>query len=138
MRKCGKCGQTDHYRSTCKQNSAKKPAKKAKKGRKCGKCGQTGHNSRTCSNQEKEIVKPEPVEVEKPKKKKVLICSLCKEDEHTAKNCPYKPVPEGTKLGPTRMECGHFSWWLTKNKECKVCESSIKRKRERRKERKTE
>ena len=73
MRKCGKCGQTGHYRSTCKQNSAKKPAKKAKKGRKCGKCGQTGHNSRTCSNQEKEIVKPEPVEVEKPKKKKVLM-----------------------------------------------------------------
>tara|TARA_R110002073_G_scaffold68184_2_gene169425 strand:+ start:555 stop:890 length:336 start_codon:yes stop_codon:yes gene_type:complete len=101
--------------------------------RKCGNCGETGHNRRTCTQlevieevEEDGYLEEEEVVVEKPKKKKkVLKCADCgEEDDHTAKDCPYKPLPEGADIGPKLMECGHFSWWL-KDGECELCSRAI-------------
>ena len=96
--------------------------------RKCGYCGEPGHNRRTCPKlkADKEAELEEEVVVEKPKKKKkVLKCTDCGEEEdHTAKDCPYKPLPEGADIGPKLMECGHFSWWL-KDGECELCSRAI-------------
>ena len=106
--------------------------------RKCGNCGETGHNRRTCkSTTTKEpaaIIEEEDDGVEivcdenwNPikEKKKVVRCRSCGEkDDHTAKNCPYKPIPEGTDIGPKLMECGHFSWWH-RNGECELCTKAI-------------
>ena len=101
--------------------------------RRCGRCGETGHNRRTCPDPE-EIVEAEEeqeeeVVVEKPApKKKTIRCRLCSEkDDHTAKNCPYKPLPEGIMIGPTRMECGCWSWWQLEG-ECQLCTRAIFRK----------
>ena len=45
---------------------------------------------------------------QKPKKK-VQRCRACGEkDDHTAKNCPYKPIPADVQIGPTKLECGCF------------------------------
>ena len=135
MSMCGTCGQSGHNSRTCpdKKEKGSKPPVKIKKttGRTCGNCGEKGHNRRSCSKATKEEEEEEHIEITcdhnwQPKKeKKVVKCSLCGErDDHTAKNCPYQPLPEGTKLGPTLMECGHFSWW----KEKEVCtKCSVKR-----------
>ena len=101
--------------------------------RKCGNCGETGHNRRTCTQlevieevEEDGYLEEEEVVVIKPKKKKKVIkCSDCgEEDDHTAKNCPYKPIPEGADIGPKLMECGHFDWWL-EDGECVCCSRAI-------------
>lgn len=96
--------------------------------RKCGYCGKTGHNRRTCpklkADKEAELEAEVVVEAPKPKKK-VQRCRACGEkDDHTAKNCPYKPIPPGIQIGPTRLECGCFSWWL-RDGECERCSKSI-------------
>ena len=50
-----------------------------------------------------------------------MICRSCGEkDDHTAKNCPYKPDADDVELGPTFMECGHFTWW-NDDGECSRC-----------------
>ena len=91
--------------------------------RKCGHCGQPGHNRRTCAALHDEA--EEVVVVEKPKKKKkVSKCRDCGEVGHTAKKCPYKPLPEGADIGPKMMECGHWSWWH-RNGECELCTKAI-------------
>ena len=97
--------------------------------RKCGNCGEPGHNRRTCPEleviEEVEQEEEEVVVVEKPKKKRKQRCRSCgEEDDHTAKNCPYKPLPEGADIGPKKMECGHFSWWH-RNEECELCTKAI-------------
>ena len=133
MRKCGTCGLSGHNSRTCpdkKEKGSKPPVKKKKTtGRTCGNCGGKGHNRRSCSKATKE---EEHIEItcdhnwQPKKKKKVVKCSLCGEkDDHKAKNCPHKPLPEGTKVGPALMECGHFSWW----KENKVCTKCATRRR---------
>ena len=102
--------------------------------RKCGNCGEPGHNRRTCPTASKKkettIVEEEVSTAEvrcdsnwKPitTKKKVMICRSCGEkDDHTAKNCPYKPDAADVELGPTIMECGHFTWW-NDDGECSRC-----------------
>ena len=97
--------------------------------RKCGYCGKTGHNRRTCpklkADKEAELAAEEVVVVEKPKKKRKQRCRACgEEDDHTAKNCPYKPIPADADIGPKRMECGHWSWWK-QDGECTVCTKAI-------------
>ena len=97
--------------------------------RKCGYCGKTGHNRRTCpklkADKEAELAAEEVVVVEKPKKKRKQRCRACgEEDDHTAKNCPYKPVPADQDIGPKRLECGHWSWWHS-NGECQLCTKAI-------------
>ena len=96
--------------------------------RKCGYCGKTGHNRRTCPKlkADKKAELEAEVVVEKPKpKNKVQRCRACGEkDDHTAKNCPYKPLPAGTDVGPRRMECGCWSWWL-RDGECDLCSRAI-------------
>jgi len=94
--------------------------------RKCGNCGETGHNRRTCS-----ASKPDPViesvvefEIEAPEEEEqeeveVVTCSLCYDEGHTIETCMYN-IPEGKKLGPDLMECGHFSWWW-ENERCTRC-----------------
>ena len=88
--------------------------------RKCGNCGQPGHNRRTCPDLqvEEEVVEVVP---EKPKKKKrkQQICSVCYDEEHTKKNCMYAVEIEGP-IGPAKMDCGHFTWWL-KDDKCELC-----------------
>ena len=136
MSMCGTCGQNGHNSRTCpdkKEKGSKPPVKKKKTtGRTCGNCGGKGHNRRSCSKATKEEEEEEHIEItcdhnwQPKKKKKVFRCSLCGEkDDHKAKNCPYKPLPEGTKVGPALMECGHFSWW----KENKVCTKCATRRR---------
>jgi hypothetical protein len=109
--------------------------------RKCGSCGQPGHNRRTCPTASKKkettIIEEEisTAEIRCDRnwnpittKKKVVICRSCGEkDDHTAKNCPYKPLPEGADIGPKKMECGHFTWWH-RNGECELCTNAIFRK----------
>jgi len=135
MSMCGICGQNGHNARTCsdKKEKGNKPPVKIKKatGRTCGACGEKGHNRRTCPETTKEEEEEEQVVVtsdlnQPPKKeKKVSRCLLCdEEDDHPTEDCPYKPLPEGTKLGPTPMECGHFSWWR-ENEVCTKC--SVKR-----------
>jgi hypothetical protein len=98
--------------------------------RKCGNCGETGHNRRTCTQLEviEEVEQEEEEEVvvvEKPKKKRKQRCRACgEEDDHTAKNCPYKPIPADADIGPKRMDCGHWSWWK-QDDECTVCTKAI-------------
>ena len=97
--------------------------------RKCGYCGKPGHNRRTCpklkADKEAELAAEEVVVVEKPKKKRKQRCRACgEEDDHTAKNCPYKPVPVDQDIGPKRMECGCWSWWH-RNGECELCTKAI-------------
>lgn len=91
--------------------------------RKCGNCGQPGHNRRTCPDLQVEEVEEEVVEVvpEKPKRKKrkKQICSVCYDEEHTKKNCMYAVEIEGP-IGPSKMDCGHFTWWL-KDDKCELC-----------------
>lgn len=131
MRKCGTCGKPGHNARTCskKRVKAEKP-----KGRACGNCGELGHNRRTCPQAEKaEEQKPVPEEVEEveevvvmrpQRKRRVRKCKSCGEEGHKAQNCPYKPVPEGTTLGPSKMECGHSSWWL-EDGECIMCTKAL-------------
>ena len=100
--------------------------------RKCGYCGKPGHNRRTCpklkADKEAELAAEEVVVTKKPKKKRKQRCRACgEEDDHTAKNCPYKPIPADVVIGPRRMECGCFSWWL-RNGECERCSGAIFRK----------
>ena len=99
--------------------------------RKCGNCGEPGHNRRTCP--ELEVIEEveqddEEVEVvikEATPKKKTRKCRACGEkDDHTAKNCPYKPLPEGTEIGPRKMDCGCWSWWKRDGK-CDLCSRAI-------------
>ena len=97
--------------------------------RKCGYCGKPGHNRRTCpklkADKEAELAAEEVVVVEKPKKKRKQRCRACgEEDDHTAKNCPYKPIPADADIGPKRMDCGHWSWWK-QDGECTVCTKAI-------------
>ena len=95
--------------------------------RKCGYCGKPGHNRRTCPKlkADKEAELEEEVVVTKtPKKKRARRCTLCGEEDHTAKNCPYKPLPEDADIGPKRMECGHWSWWLHDG-ECDLCSGAV-------------
>ena len=121
MRNCGNCGSPGHNRRTCPEGKTTKP--KAK-GRACGHCGELGHNKRTCPELQVEEVEEEVVEVvpEKPKKKKrTQRCKLCKEEnDHKAADCPYKAIPDDAVLGPTKMDCGHFTWWLTEE-GCERC-----------------
>jgi hypothetical protein len=96
--------------------------------RKCGYCGKTGHNRRTCpklkADKKAELEAEVVVEAPKPKKK-AQRCRACGEkDDHTAKNCPYKPLPEGTDIGPKMMECGCWSWWA-RDGECQRCSKTI-------------
>ena len=100
--------------------------------RRCGNCGEPGHNRRTCTQLEtiKEVEQEEEeVVIEQPKpKKRVQRCRACGEkDDHTAKHCPYKPIPAGVQIGPTKLECGCFSWWM-RNGECERCSGAIFRK----------
>ena len=100
--------------------------------RKCGYCGKPGHNRRTCpklkADKEAELAAEEVVVTKKPKKKRKQRCRACgEEDDHTAKNCPYKPIPADVVIGPRRMECGCFSWWQ-RNGECERCSGAIFRK----------
>jgi len=94
--------------------------------RKCGNCGEPGHNRRTCPELEviEEVEQEEEedvVVVEKPKKKRKQRCRACgEEDDHTAKNCPYEPLPADADIGPKKMDCGHFTWWL-KDDKCELC-----------------
>lgn len=130
MRKCGICGEPGHNARTCSKKKAKTEEPKGS-GRACGNCGEYGHNRRTCPQLQK-VEEPEPIPEEeevvvtKPKRKKRgYKCKLCGEkNDHRAENCPYKPVPEGTKLGPTKMECGHSSWWF-QGGECVMCTKSL-------------
>ena len=128
MRKCGNCGEPGHNSRTCSKvtSKASKP-----KGRACGNCGEVGHNRRTCPQLVviEEVEEEEEVVVEAPKpKKKVQRCRACGEkDDHTAKHCPYKPIPADVQIGPTKLECGCFSWWL-RNGECERCSGAIFRK----------
>ena len=97
--------------------------------RKCGYCGKQGHNRRTCpklkADKEAELEAEEVVVTKKPKKKRKQRCRSCgEEDDHTAKDCPYKPLPADADIGPKRMECGHFSWWH-RNGECELCTKAI-------------
>lgn len=98
--------------------------------RKCGSCGQPGHNRRTCPELEiiEEVEQEEEEEVvvvEEPKKKRKQRCRSCgEEDDHTAKNCPYKPIPADADIGPKKMDCGHFTWWH-RNGECELCTKAI-------------
>lgn len=105
--------------------------------RKCGNCGETGHNRRTCKSTTTKvpaviIEEDDGVEIvcdenwnPIKEKKKVVRCRSCGEkDDHTAKNCPYKPIPEGADIGPKLMECGHFSWWH-RNGECGLCSKAV-------------
>ena len=96
--------------------------------RKCGYCGKTGHNRRTCpklkADKEAELAAEEVVVTKKPKKKRVRRCTLCGEEDHTAKNCAYKPLPADADIGPKKMECGHWSWWH-RNGECELCTKAI-------------
>lgn len=101
--------------------------------RRCGNCGQPGHNRRTCKagsqeiqQQNEKILEEEaqtieqPAKPRKPKKPK-YICPLCgDEDKHKEKNCPYQPPEDESILGPDKLECGHFSWWL-RDGECDLC-----------------
>ena len=78
--------------------------------RKCGYCGKTGHNRRTCpklkADKEAELEAEVVVEAPKPKKK-VQRCRACGEkDDHTAKNCPYKPTPEEFRLAQRDWSVG--------------------------------
>ena len=91
----------------------------------CGACGQPGHNRRTCTAASA-ASKPAKVRAKKKKKQKKIKCSRCKEEDHLAKNCPYKPLPKGTKIGPKLMKCGHFSWWKDGDK-CTFCNKSYGR-----------
>jgi hypothetical protein len=97
--------------------------------RKCGYCGEPGHNRRTCpklkAEKEAELEAEEVVVTKKPKKKRKQRCRSCgEEDDHTAKDCPYKPLPADADIGPKKMECGHFSWWH-RNGECELCTKAI-------------
>jgi hypothetical protein len=97
--------------------------------RKCGYCGKTGHNRRTCpklkAEKEAELEAEEVVVTKKPKKTRKQRCRSCgEEDDHTAKDCPYKPLPADADIGPKKMECGHFSWWH-RNGECELCTKAI-------------
>jgi len=98
--------------------------------RKCVNCGETGHNRRTCPELEiiEEVEQEEEEEVvvvEEPKKKRKQRCRSCgEEDDHTAKNCPYKPIPADADIGPKKMDCGHFTWWH-RNGECELCTKAI-------------
>ena len=97
--------------------------------RKCGNCGEPGHNRRTCTQleviEEVEQEEEEVVVVEKPKKKRKQRCRSCgEEDDHTAKNCPYKPLPADADIGPKMMECGCWSWWQSDG-ECQLCTKAI-------------
>ena len=94
---------------------------------KCRNCGELGHNRRTCPELEvvEEVEEEEEVVVEKPKPKRKQRCRSCgEEDDHTAKDCPYKPLPADADIGPKKMECGHFSWWH-RNGECELCTKVI-------------
>lgn len=99
--------------------------------RKCGNCGETGHNRRRCPELEvieetdQEEEEEEVVVVEEPKKKRKQRCRACgEEDDHTAKDCPYKPIPKDQDIGPKKMDCGHFTWWH-RNGECELCTKAI-------------
>lgn len=99
--------------------------------RKCGNCGEPGHNRRRCPELEvieetdQEEEEEEVVVVEEPKKKRKQRCRACgEEDDHTAKDCPYKPIPADADIGPKKMDCGHFTWWH-RNGECELCTKAI-------------
>lgn len=126
MRKCGKCGQSGHNARTCGEQG--KPIEVTTGKRKCGSCGQAGHNARTCPNktEEPEIIKQEVKEAEeiiikKPKKRRSYKCPLCDEvDDHKEIDCPYTALPEDKEVGPSLMDCNHWSWWLS-NGICQEC-----------------
>ena len=64
-----------------------------------------GHNRRELAQNSRQIKKrnfaaEEVVVVEKPKKKRKQRLRACGEDSHTAKNCPYKPLPADADIGP--------------------------------------
>ncbi len=156
MRKCGICGLPGHNARTCPDKKPKGPNAPAKKvktgGRKCGGCGQSGHDKRNCPN--KDGAKPKPPsdsdEIEefdeddgdyeetlcdenwkplkKVKKRKVVTCSVCGDEGHNAASCYYSK-PDAEDLGPTIMECGHFSWWKDKDGSCGRCETVNKAKK---------
>ncbi len=101
--------------------------------RKCGNCGESGHNRRTCPHpsqveeEEEASYDEEIIIIKRPKKKRSYTCKLCGEkDDHRADNCPYRPVPEGKKIGPSMMDCGHWSWWFEKG-QCQQCRRTKKK-----------
>tara|TARA_R110000796_G_scaffold2465_1_gene9713 strand:- start:619 stop:1101 length:483 start_codon:yes stop_codon:yes gene_type:complete len=156
VRKCGSCGLTGHYRSTCpdkKIEDTKPSVKKAKEGgRRCGGCGQSGHDKRNCPH--KDGTKPKPsvkiAKIEeneqgdgdyeetlcdenwkplKKEKKKIVTCSVCGDEGHNAASCYYsKPALDA--LGPTIMECGHFTWWMDDGKCSRCCQLQRMRRQE--------
>ena len=89
--------------------------------RKCGACGEVGHNRRTCPGVVEEIAElvVEKPEIKTKRKRKPKVCSVCYEEGHTKKSCMYAVEIEGP-IGPTKMDCGHFTWWL-KDDECELC-----------------
>ena len=86
--------------------------------RKCSLCQKNGHNRRTCPQLD---VEPEPEPEPQPKKKrKQVTCSVCGSPGHTQRTCKLKP-DLSKPLGPTQMECGHWSWWKNQKGECAQC-----------------
>ena len=51
----------------------------------------------------KQNLKKRSLLTQKPKKKRKQRCRACGEkDDHTAKNCPYKPIPADADIGPKK------------------------------------
>tara|TARA_B100000900_G_scaffold391182_1_gene385555 strand:+ start:3051 stop:3422 length:372 start_codon:yes stop_codon:yes gene_type:complete len=108
MRKCGNCGQPGHYRSTCTRKRSPKPV------------------DPVVEQIEEEDVDYEEVlcdenwkPLKKEKNKKPIICTVCGDEGHNEESCYYsKPPPD--VIGPTIMECGHFTWWM-EDGECSRC-----------------
>jgi hypothetical protein len=117
MRRCGICGQPGHYRSTCpnKGKATSVPSIKKAKSVKAV-VDKFEHDD---EDYEEVLCGPDWRPLKKKKKKKVITCSVCGDEGHDADTCYYsKPSPD--VLGPTIMECGHFSWWL-QGGECSRC-----------------
>lgn len=117
MRKCGNCGQPGHYRSTCTSGAtavAKTSVKKASVAE-----AVVDEFEEDDGDYEETLCDEFWRPLKKEKNKKVILCSVCGDEGHNAATCYYsKPAP--AVLGPTIMECGHFTWWM-EDGECSRC-----------------